>query len=678
MKYLLTGGGTGGHVYPALAIADELRLHQPGAEFLYVGARDKLEARVVPKRGYPLVFVCARPFPRSRSLMALSRFGAALGVGLLQALVLLLRFRPDLIIATGGYVSAPAMLAFGLLQGLGLSKARVFVYEPNAYPGLLNQRVGRLAHRVGVAFEQAGCYFDMGKQVAVVGYPVRRELLQIDRDSSRQRLGIPPQTRVVLAFGGSGGSRAINQAVVEALPQWRQECELLVLHITGRYAGPDYDAVADTARHLARLGIEGDTSSWYRRFEYLEDIQEAYAAADLVICRAGAGTLTEVCACGLPALIVPLATAAEDHQAINARQLESLGAAQILYQEAFWEKGRVVSRLDSQRLACQALELLDAPELRRQMGAIARSAVRRDSLELILREIQHLVEGRRPLPLSLELSPRQPGLPGDPNALLRHVQQRLAEAGGAQRLDPRELAYLRYQADRLLVSEEWYEIPLGKRSVGLKLVGHLQYRERLPLLLAILQDRTPASWLRRLFGGDYRHVGILRRNAIEYGIRLLRVADGQVEEALLQALRQDPYFEVRAVAAQALGELFPPGERLEEALAQALEDPAAAVVVQALRALGSVGQRPQILKPLKRFYLHPDWQFRQELVTALRRLLQRGVLSAQEVGEGVEEILAMSPHFKPEFPLKENLRQLVEQLSQALLEQQNRRRAGEQ
>ncbi len=676
MKYLLTGGGTGGHVYPALAIADELRLHQPDARFLYVGARNRIEAQVVPRRGYPLCFVRSRPFPRSRSPLALLGFGAALAAGILKALAVLLRFGPDLIIATGGYVSAPVVLAFGLLSKLGLCRARVFVYEPNAYPGMLNQLGGRLAHRIGVAFEQAGRWFDM-KRVAVVGYPVRRELLQIDREAARQRLGIPPGTRVVLAFGGSGGARAINEAVVEALPRWRQERELLVLHITGRYAGPDYHAVEDTARHLERLGIAGDTSSWYRRFEYMDDIQEAYAAADLVICRAGAGTLTEVCACGLPALIAPLATAAEDHQAINARELECLGAARVLYQEAFWEGGRVRSRLDSQRLACQVVELLAAPELRRQMGGAARNAVRRDSLELIFREIQNLAEGRRPAPLSLELPPRQPGLPGDPNALLRHVQQRLQEAGGVQRLEPRELAYLRYQTDRLLASEEWYEIPLGRRSVGLKLVGHLQYKERLPLALAILKDRAPVNWLRRQCGGDYRHVGILRRNAIEYGIRLLRVADAEVDEALLECLGQDPYFEVRAAAAQALGELFPPAERLEAALEQALGDSSAAVVIQALRALGSIGQRPRLLERLQGFYLHPDWQFRQEVVTALRKLLQRGVLRPQEVAAGADQILAMSPHFRPEFPLKENLRQLLEQLQAAVLEKP-RRQAGDQ
>lgn len=662
MRYLLTGGGTGGHVYPALAIADELRLAEPDAEFLYVGARDKLEARVVPNRGYPLRFVRSRPFPRSRSLGALLAFAAVLGLGMLKAAFIVLRFRPQLIIATGGYVSAPIVLAAGLLGKLGLVKARIFLYEPNAYPGLLNQLGGRLAHRIGVAFEQAGHWFDM-RRVAVVGYPVRREVLEAQRETSRRRLGIPAEARVVLAFGGSGGSRAINEAVVEALPRWRQETNLLVLHITGRYEGEDYRAVADTRRQLEAAGLGGDLSAWYRPFEYMENIEEAYAAADLVICRGGAGTLTEICICGLPSLIVPLVTAAEDHQALNARELERAGAAQVLYQEAFWSQGQVVSRLDGQRLAARVLELLADDPGRRRMGEAACAAVRRDSLELILGEISSLTGGRRPAPLNLRFPERAPGLPGDPNALLRYVQRRLREAGGVEKLEAGELAYLRYQADRLLASEGWYEIPLGRRSVGVKMVGHLQYRERLPLLLAMLEDRRRASWLRRWCGGDFVHVGILRRNVVEQGIRLLGAKDAAVEAALLRALREDPYFEVRAAAAQVLGELFPPSGTLEEALLERLGDARSGVVVQVLRALGAIAVRPRVLDRLQAFYLHPNWQFRQEVVSTLRRLLQRRVLEPSAVGEGMDQILAMSPYFKPEFPLKENLRQLVAEVN---------------
>ena len=319
MKYLLTGGGTGGHVYPALAIANEIRQTRTDAEFLYVGHRDRLDAWVVPEQGYPIRFVRARSFPRTRSLVPLLRFASVLAVGVVQAAFILLRYRPQIIISTGGFVSAPILFAHGAMAKVGLSRARVFLYEPNAYPGLLNQITGRLAQRIGVAFEQAGRWFD-AKRVAVVGYPVRRSFLNLDRLAAREKLGIDQGRKVVLAFGGSGGAKAINEAVLEALPRW-QAAGLEVIHVTGRYKGPDYDAVADTEAALAAMGMEGECD-WYRRLDYADHIVDLVAAADLVICRAGAGTLTEMAVSGTPTLIVPLPTSAEDHQALNAREME--------------------------------------------------------------------------------------------------------------------------------------------------------------------------------------------------------------------------------------------------------------------------------------------------------------------------------------------------------------------
>jgi UDP-N-acetylglucosamine--N-acetylmuramyl-(pentapeptide) pyrophosphoryl-undecaprenol N-acetylglucosamine transferase len=658
MKYLLTGGGTGGHVYPALAIADEIRRRHPGAEFLYVGMRKKLESWVVPARGYDLRCVQARPFPRSSSISALARFALGQLIGALQATVILLRFRPDLIIGTGGYGSAPILFACSALAKVGLCRARVFVYEPNAYPGLLNQVVGRSAHRIGVAFEKAARWFDM-KRVAVVGYPIRREFLEGDREQARRAMGIAADRRVLLVFGGSSGSRVINQALVSALPRLRLDSDILILHITGRYAAPEYNAVADTGARLEELGVTGDTSSWYRRLDYMDDIQKAYHAADLVICRGGAGTLTEVAVCGLPALIAPLPTAAEDHQAINARELERMGAARVLYQQARWRDGDIESSIDPGLLASQALELLQDGTKRSAMARAAASVPTKDSLELILRELEGLVTGQRPPPLDLEYPPSWSEVPADPNQLLRRVKERIKEAGGVEQLDVSELAYLRYQADRLLVSRAWYEIPLGRRNVGIKLVGSLQYREHLPLLLAVLLDRRPVHRLKRALGGDFCHGGLLRRNVIEQALLPLGVGEQAVRTALLQALAEDPYFEVRSAAAGALGTLCEPDPQIERGLVCALADRSDAVVVRVLRSLGMIGTDPALLTRLQAFYLSEHWPFRLEVVEALGRLLERGVVTRAQVAAQLDQILATSSYFKPEFPLNEELRRLA-------------------
>ena len=667
MRYLLTGGATGGHVYPALAVADELRRRDPEAQFLYVGVRGRLEESVVPARGYRLRFVRARPYPRSKSPLALAWFALHLGLGILAATILLLRFRPHVIFGTGGFVSAPVMFACGALRKIGLSRSRLFVYSPDAQPGLLNQIAGRLADRVGVVFEQTARWFDM-KRVAIVGFPVRRELLDLDRSAARTALDIPADRFVIFAFGGSQGSRVINQAVVDALShlQSRRD-ELFVLHTTGRIRSDGYDAVADTASQVQALDL-AELDSWYRRCEYFDQIEVAYAAADVVICRGGISTLTEIGVAGLPAIIVPLSTAAEDHQAVNARTLERAGAARVLFEEAEWcaEKDSAVALgLPGERLAAVVVELLLAGSDRATMATAARNLQRRDSLELIMQEIDNLVQGRRPRTLSLEFPVAEGKLPADPNRLLRHVRKRVQEAGSVDGLCAEELAYLRYQADRHLASEAFYEIPLGRRNVGVKLVGVLHYEQRLDLILALLGDRRPMSAMQRWAGGDYRHSGILRRNAIDFPLAMIGLRRGgrPVRAAVLEALATDPYFEVRAAAARLLGNQVEPGDaEVEAALCAALDDHADAVLVEVLAALASIGSRPDLLERLRFFYVHRDWRCRHETVHALDRLLERGVLRADDVAGDVEQILSTSPNFNPTFPLADSIESLARRI----------------
>ena len=675
--YLLTGGGTGGHVYPALALADEIATRQPASSFLYVGLANKLESWVVPKRGFPIKFVRSRSCPRSTSPWSWFVFAATLAVGILQASLLLLRYRPHLIISTGGYVSAPIMFAHGILKNIGLSRSKVFIFEPNAHPGMLNQAAGRMADRIGVAFEQAGRWFDM-RRVAVVGYPVRRELMEADREAARKRFGIRPEATVVLAFGGSGGARAINEAVLDSLPYMLSRPELHLIHITGRYKGADYDAVAETDARLKALSLAPERTDRYHRFTYMETIQDAYAAADLVICRGGMSTLTEIGVCGLPAVIIPLPSAAEDHQAVNAREMERAGAAMVIYEEASWREGEIFSRVDGKHLASKVTALVDDHEKRAAMGEAAGKLPHKNSLDLMLAEIENLIEGRRPAPLTLEFPVRARSVPEDPNALLRWVRQRIDESNNVSGLDSRELAYLRHHADRLLVSSAWYEIPLGRRNVGIKLVGHLHYVEQLPLLLSILRDRTRVGLLKRLFGGDFVHGGFLRRNAIEFGIRKLDEADETVKEALILALREDPYFEVRSMAAKALGEFMGPCAELERNLVDALDDPYPEVVVEVIEALGSIAPHPKVLEHLQRFYLHDSWQIRQSVVSVLAQLLERRLVDLDEVAKSADQILRTSPFFKPHFPLKQQLDSLLQQLERVSASRENQRHAAEQ
>ena len=668
MKYLLTGGGTGGHVYPALAIADELRRKQPDAEFLYVGVRNKLEDRVVPGRGYTLRYVRSRPFPRAISVINLGLFCLNLVLGVIGAFAILLRFRPDVVIGTGGFVSAPVMFAFCVLRKLGISSGKIFLYEPNSHPGLLNHVIGRFADRIGVAFEQAGRWFDM-RRVAIVGYPVRREFLQLDRIGARQRLGFGKEKHILIVVGGSQGSRAINQAVVDVLPRMRIRENLVVIHVTGPVSGGEYDPVADTQQRLDELGLGADgddPSDWYIRVPYAEKIEDLYAAADVVVCRGGAATLIEINVCGLPAVVVPLSSSSEDHQAINARELQKRGAVLVVYQEAAWDGTEVETKIDSSKLADAIEGLLDSTDDRRRMSVAAQAINRHDGLETICSEIENLAAGKRPLPLSLEFPLGDVKLPSDPNELIEYVRDRITECGGVKNIPQSELAYLRYQADRLLSSHEWYEIPLGKRNVGVKLVGYLKHRDRLDLLLSILQDRQARNAFDRLLGGDFIHPGILRRNIVQIAFRELGVAsEPAVEKILLQILERDPYFEVRAAAAALIGEAGKASDMVEATLTKALSDRSKIVVANSIRALGMVGLGSDLTDTLRKFYQHSDWQLRHAVVITLQNLLERKVIDPKEVAIDIDLILATTPNFDPVFPLKQSLIKLAQMITTA-------------
>ena len=245
---------------------------------------------------------------------------------------------------------------------------------------------------------------------------------------------------------------------------------------------------------------------------------------------------------------------------------------------------------------------------------------------------------------------------------MRWVRNCVDQAGGLELLSERDVAYMRYQADRLLVSRGWCEIPLGRRNVGIKLVGLLNYQAQRNLLLEVLSDRTPIAALPRLVGGDYYHGGILRRNVVEWGVSLLGVADDRTRDTLQRALVEDPYFEVRAAAARLLGQCANCNSSTEQVLIKALKDASPAVVVEALGALGNIATSSQIIAHMKPFFQHVNWQFRQGVVSALARGVERGVLVPQEVAREIKHILTSSPHFRPTYELSESLRSLARQV----------------
>ena len=359
MTIVIAAGGTGGHLYPAVALAREFLRYDPRAKILFVGTARGLESKVLAHEGFELALISAKP------VMGKGLFGALTGlcatpVSLWQCLRILRARRADLVIGVGGYTS-PTMLLAAALAGV----VRV-ILEPNANPGAANKAVGPFAQRVFLAFESAADSFDRSK-VRVVGTPIRKAFLDGMRQS-REKLG-PPH---LLIFGGSQGAKAMNAAVMEGLPDLMTQIpHLTVTHQTGE---SDHARVAEAYR---RAGFEQQV------VPFIYDMPAALRQADLVVARAGAMTIAELSACGKPAILIPLPSAIYDHQTKNAKVMEAAGAAVLLSQ----------SGLTGPLLVRTVAGILGDPERLRAMGEASLSLRKIDAAEVIVRECYALMGG---------------------------------------------------------------------------------------------------------------------------------------------------------------------------------------------------------------------------------------------------------------------------------------------
>lgn len=353
MNALFAGGGTGGHVYPAIALADALRGR---ANIQFIGTPDRLETAIVPDAGYELVTISSRPLQRRVSLATLQT-AAANAAGVVQAVRALLSFRPDIVIATGGYVCFPVMVAAKLLRALGRVPAKLALVEPNAQPGLTNRLLAPLVDEVWGAF--AGGDSQFANKYRHTGIPVRASLFHPNnRIEAARRLGLDPNRRTILAIGGSQGARSINEALAALVTRRELPADWQILHVCGER---DYEYMKAEEREL----FAGNSVVLV---PYLREMADAYALSDVVIARAGASTLGELAALGMPSILIPYPYASEDHQTANARAFEKAGAGVIisddeLNADSLWWVLRDVmqpERLSTMRAAARSLGAGDA------------------------------------------------------------------------------------------------------------------------------------------------------------------------------------------------------------------------------------------------------------------------------------------------------------------------------
>lgn len=319
MHILFAGGGTAGHINPALAVAGYIKEKHPNAKISYIGTADKLESKLVPEKGYDFYTIDVAGFQRKLTPKNIVRNISAVKKAVtssFSAAKILKELKPDIVVGTGGYVSGPVLRE---AAKLGIKTA---IHEQNAYPGVTTKMLSEKVDRVMIAMPEAEKHLKLKNKPIVTGNPVRQEVLKVERDFARKALGISDDRPVLLSFGGSLGARRINEAVTELIRYHNGSGKFYHIHATGKTGYQTMlSALTDDGTVLAD---EIDLR------EYIDNMDICMAAADLVICRAGAITLSELGAAKKPSILIPSPYVAENHQFHNAMTLKRSGAAEII------------------------------------------------------------------------------------------------------------------------------------------------------------------------------------------------------------------------------------------------------------------------------------------------------------------------------------------------------------
>ncbi len=346
MKVIFTCGGSAGHVNPALAVAQQFESHHPGCEILFIGAERGMEQRLVTQAGYPIKTVKVSTFERSWSFKVLKHnVGSAfkIPVGQHEAASILKQFKPDLVVGTGGYASYPAV------HEAAKRRIPTAIHESNAYPGLTTRTLSNKVDLVMVGFPEAAEYYKDAKRVAVTGTPVRGEFFSLDRDRARLELGLTDSQPLVISFWGSQGAGHMSEHTVDLVERWAAEDRRFhYIHAAGR----DYEDMTTELKKRKVAVSENEVRP------YIDNMPAVMAAADLVICRAGASTIGELTALGKPAILVPSPFVAANHQYKNAKVLADRGGVELIEEKGCTGEG----------LYRAALELLADGSRRAAMG----------------------------------------------------------------------------------------------------------------------------------------------------------------------------------------------------------------------------------------------------------------------------------------------------------------------
>ncbi len=363
MKVLIAGGGTGGHINPGLAIAKYIKQKEAEADITFVGTKKGLETKLVPREGFPLETITVRGFKRKLSLDTLIAIKELIQ-SFFQASKLLKRIKPDIVIGTGGYVCGP-VLYMAAKKGIP-----TLIHESNAFPGVTNRLLERYVNYVAISFKDAEKYFKNKKKLVLTGNPVREELLNSNRGNVTD-LGIVEGKPLIVAMGGSRGARKINETIADMLNNYFKG-EFNLIFATGE---AQFDEINRTVK------VNDKYKKMVKVVPYIYNVDQVYVASDLMICRAGAITISELQVMGIPSILVPSPYVTANHQEHNARSLERDGGAVVILE----------SELNADLLYKQICSLISNKDVLRKMAKNASKNSATDSVDKIYRIIKEII-----------------------------------------------------------------------------------------------------------------------------------------------------------------------------------------------------------------------------------------------------------------------------------------------
>jgi len=357
-RFLFAGGGTGGHIFPAIAVAEKIREFKPEAEILFIGTKSKIEADVVPKRGFRFESIWIKGFARKFNLENLL-FPAKLFIAAMQSLLINMKFKPAVAVGSGGYVSGPA------IWGASVLGARVILLEQNSYPGVTTRMLEKRSNEIHLSFEDSKKYLQNKEKLFITGNPVRTSLTLIDREEAINRFGFSSFKKTLLVLGGSLGAGTINKAVAAA-QKILNDKGIQIIWQTGK----NY---YDSYKHMK------NSDTWVSAF--IDDMGAAYSACDLCISRAGATTIAEIANLGIPVMFVPSPNVAANHQYFNAKSLSDKNAAMVIKDEDL-----------SSELVTEAVSLIFDEQKLLSFSRNVKEFAKPDAAELIAKRAIELVE----------------------------------------------------------------------------------------------------------------------------------------------------------------------------------------------------------------------------------------------------------------------------------------------